>query len=65
MLIQKAETIVKEQHKDINIIRLFSGEQRKKAHKLYEHLGYNGKDYKAYYKKIKNIAIFNVMSIIW
>ena len=52
MLIKKVETIVKEKYEDIKIIRLFSGEQRKQAHKLYEHLGYNGEDYKAYYKKM-------------
>ena len=52
MLIKKVETIVKEKYEDIKIIRLFSGEQRKQAHKLCEHLGYNGEDYKAYYKKI-------------
>ena len=51
-LINKVETIVKEKYKDIKIIRLFSSNQRKQAHKLYEHLGYNGEDYKAYYKKI-------------
>lgn len=51
-LINKVENIVKEQHKDIKLIRLFSGKNRKHAHKLYEHLGYNGEDYKAYYKSL-------------
>lgn len=51
-LINKVETIVKEQYKDIKIIRLFSGDQKKQAHKLYEHLGYNGVDFKAYCKTL-------------
>ena len=54
MLIKKVETIVKEQYKDIKIIRLFSGKQRRQAHNLYEHLGYNGKIIKLIIKKCKN-----------
>ena len=50
-LMIKAEEIVKK-YEDINRIWLFSGYQRKKAHKLYKKLGYNENIDKAFVKLI-------------
>lgn len=50
-LINKIEDILKEE-KDIKKIWLFSGMKRTEAHRLYQKLGYNGNDNKAFYKII-------------
>lgn len=52
-LINRIEEIV-EKEKDIKKINLFSDIKRKSAHQLYRKLGYNGYDYKTFYKMIKH-----------
>ena len=50
-LMIKAEEIVKK-HEDVGLIWLFSGIQRKEAHKLYNKLGYDENVDKAFVKYI-------------
>lgn len=52
-LINIVEEIVKKEN-DIEKISLFSGIKRQEAHELYRKLGYNGDDYKTFYKIVKH-----------